>query len=396
MRTITKYIISICLAACTVFLAMSCSSNDDVKAEAGGNDGCKTLVLHIGTVGQSRASDSAIELMHSLRVIILDNNGQVEHNFHTSFDSGVLEYTHQILNLPAGQKTIHLIANEESVQYIDEQAGCLTESSLHDFLGAIKIGDTDAGGKIDDIHFKPDYTKNIPISARHNIYIPLNSTEMERTLYMVRVATKFTVNFVNYRDDEVKVNDFTISSVADQNYLMARVGENGGLFNGYPSWIDWLKNVSDISQENPYDPDLADQYGWVKEYDLPADANTGITYRYSNEKNSASPIIVPSYNEAVGEMKVDDIYIPESMCLKAEKPKYGEQEYKMTFDIEDGPNKELSYPLPNLKALFRNTHVLVTVRMNRTPPGGDNFLEVRVRTWEPGDKVNGGWEEVTD
>lgn len=399
MRTITKHIISICLAAC-VLLAMSCSGNDDMTAEAGGGSGSTTLVLHIGTVGQSRAAKPSnapdCELMHSLRIIILGNNGRVEHNFYTSFEDTALkeEYTHSILNLPVGQKTIYLIANEESVENINGG-----NQSLHDFLEAIKTGDTNAGEKIDGIHFEPDYTKNIPISARHDIFIPLNSTQVERTLYMVRVATKFTVNFVNYRDEDVKVNDFTISSIADQNYLMARVGENGGLFKEHSSWIEWLKYVSDISQENPYDPSLADQYGWVKEYDLPQSAQTDITYHYNTTGNASKDISVSAFKtdtNTPGETKVEDIYIPESMCLKAGEQKYGDQEYTMTFDIEERPNNSSSYILPNLRALFRNTHVLVTVRMNRTLPGEDNFLEVRVRTWEQGDKVDGGhWEEIT-
>lgn len=395
MRTMTKHIINVCLAVCAL-LAVSCSSNDDTPP--GAEESRKTLVLRIGTVGQSRASAVTIpekELMHSLRIIILGRDNRVEHNYHTSFDGMPREnYIHSILNLPPGQKTIYLVANEESVEYIDKDG---SKKPLTEFLAAIKLGDTDARDKMNGLYFEPDYTQPIPISARHDLFIPVGSDKMERDLYMVRVATKFSVNFLNYRDDAVTVKDFTISKVASQNYLIANLNEQNPLFDGYPSWIEWLKYVSDSSQENPYDPDLADQYGWVKDYELPESAQTDFTYRYSTGNASNNDISVPAYDQLTpGETKVEDIYIPESMCLKAGEQKYGDQEYTMTFDIVNGPDNGLSYPLPNLRALFRNTHVLVLVRMNQTSDD-DNFLEVRVRTWEQGDQVdNGYWEEVID
>lgn len=398
MRTMTKHIINVCLAVCTL-LAVSCSSNDDTPP--GAEESRKTLVLRIGTVGQSRASAVTTpekELMHSLRIIILGRDNRVEHNYHTSFDGMPREnYIHSILNLPPGQKTIYLVANEESVEYIDKDG---SKKPLTEFLAAIKLGDTDARDKMNGLYFEPDYTQPIPISARHDLFIPVGSDKMERDLYMVRVATKFSVTFLNYRDDPVTIKDFTISSVADQNYLMARLNEENPMFAGYPSWIEWLKYVSDISQENPYDPDLADQCGWVKDYELPAGTDKEITYSYNRKNDATKYISVRGYDEAAtpawGETKVEDIYIPESICLKTGQPEHGDQEYTMTFDIVDGPDKELSYPLPNLRALFRNTHVLVLVRMNQTSDD-DNFLEVRVRTWEQGDQVdNGYWEEVTD
>lgn len=396
MRTIRKHIIIACLAACTL-LAGSCSRSDDTPT--GGDGDGRTLVLRIGTVGQSRASDSEKELMHSLRIIILGRDDKVEHNFYEHFGTQPKsEYPHVIKNLPPGQKSIYLIANEESVEYIDNDD---SKKPLKEFLDNIKLGDTDARDKINGLYFEPDYTKPIPISARHDLFIPYGSEEMERDLYMVRVATKFSVTFLNYRDDAVTIKDFTISSVADKNYLMAHLNEENPMFDGYPSWIEWLKYVSDESQKDPYNPDLADDYGWVKEYELPASANKNITYHYNTGDDGNKYISVRQYEADAtpswGETKIENIYIPESIQLKAGEQTHGEQEYTMTFDIVNGPAGSLSYTLPNLKALFRNTHVLVTVQMNRKHTGDDNFLEIRVKTWEQGDQVdNGYWEEVTD
>lgn len=52
---------------------------------------------------------------------------------------------------------------------------------------------------------------------------------------MIRVATKFMVNFMNWRGEEVIVENFTIANHADKNFLMAHVNDseqNEELFNG--------------------------------------------------------------------------------------------------------------------------------------------------------------------
>lgn len=396
MRTKTRHIINLCLVVCTFLTVMSgCIYDIPTQVDDDGGKEGKMLVLRIGTIGQTRAAGMEIEQMHSLRVIILDDNDKVVHNSYTAFEDGKDTHIHTIRNILPGKKTIYLIANETSVQYIDEQAGN-SPKSLNDLLTAIQIGATGVGETIDGLYFEPDYTQYIPLSARYDIDIALDDTEIDRTLYLVRVATKFSVTFLNFRDTPVKIKDFTIASVADRNYLMAHLNENNPMFKGFPSWVDWLKYVSDESQDGSYG-----QLEWVQDYKLPAGAKTEIIYHYNTGNNSNKFISVEKYDNTAtpswGEKKVEDIYIPESISLAAGEPTHGDQEYTMTFDIEGGPNQGLSCKLPNLKALFRNTHVLVYVRMISSQTSGDNFLEVRVRTWEQGDQVdNGYWEEVTD
>ena len=55
-------------------------------------------------------------------------------------------------------------------------------------------------------------------------------------------------------------------------------------------------------------------------------------------------------------------YLPESKKPKAGSATYGEQEYTLKLDMSEN-GKELSFTktFPNLKALFRNTHVLVDI-----------------------------------
>ena len=46
------------------------------------------------------------------------------------------------------------------------------------------------------------------------------------TFYVIRVATKFMVNFMNWRGEEVIVENFTIANHTDKNFLMAHVNDS--------------------------------------------------------------------------------------------------------------------------------------------------------------------------
>ena len=69
---------------------------------------------------------------------------------------------------------------------------------------------------------------------------------------------------------------------------------------------------------------------------------------------------VPKPGEAVYPV----FYLPESKSLKEPGTgAYGEQAYTMAFELTDDNNakRKFSRPFDNLKALFRNTHVVVDV-----------------------------------
>lgn len=379
-----------------VLLASSCGQDEQLPPEGGRE---ATLLFHIGTIGQTRAAGDGVadndkEMMHSLRIVIVDDAGRVEHNKHISFEKAQTKHLYECSTVP-GKKKIYLIANEESVMYDDNSAtsdsgdgSTTTTKSLHELLGGISTGSTGFGTLIDGIVFEPDYTKEtgIPMTSEYDIEVGEGTTDAG-TLYVVRVATKFTVNFENYRDQAITVSNFTIESVADKNYLMPHLNKNNPLFNGYATWIDWLRKVSEDSQANPNNP-TADEAGWLQEYNLPANAKTDITYQYnSGDETGKSITISAGTDNSPGKNTVTGIYVPESMNLKAGKPEYGEQEYKMSFKVGEttyGPK-----PLPNLKALFRNTHVLVTVRFGK----GVEVIYGGIVYWGFYDSVTGIVEE---
>lgn len=379
METKSRHNIFICLLACTaaVLLASSCSRQDEELPPEGGREA--TLLFHIGTIGQTRAAGNGVadndnEKMHSLRIVIVDNDGRVEHNKHISFETAPLtEYLYELTTLP-GKKKIYLIANEESVLYDDNTEGTTPDGSttgttatksLNELLEGITVGTTGFGTLINSIVFKPNYalTTGIPMSSEYDIEVGGGTKTDAGTLYVVRVATKFTINIENYRAEEITLTDFTIESVADKNYLMPHLNTANPLFDGYATWIDWLRKVSEDSQIDPNNP-TADDAGWLQDYDLPAGA-THANYQYNPESETEKNITIAKKNPdgTPGKETIPVIYIPESMNLKAGSSSHGEQEYRMKFTV--GGTETDSRLLPNLKALFRNTHVLVTVRFGK-------------------------------
>ena len=189
------------------------------------------------------------------------------------------------------------------------------------------------------------------MSSMYEIDFPKKGN-FDGTFYVVRVATKFTMNFMNWRGEEVKVDKFTIAYHADKNFLMAHVNDseqNRKLFNG-KTWIDWLKEVSDASSEDD-DYATTEAAGWMKDYELPAQANEAFTYTHGTVtvRKPTVDIDNPDNSKPGVAKNIPVFYLPESKNLKAGTTD-GEQEY--TFR-----------KLPNLKALFRNTHVVVNITM---------------------------------
>jgi len=102
--------------------------------------------------------------------------------------------------------------------------------------------------------------------------------------------------------------------------------------------------------------ELADRRGWIQAYDIPSETS-------HQEVTVNGPLEVPSMTgDQPGKAVFPVFYLPESKKLKAGSATYGEQEYTLKLDMSEN-GKELSFTktFPNLKALFRNTHVLVDI-----------------------------------
>lgn len=362
MKSNIIHSIVICLATLVLPVMVACSSQEESLLE---DISEATLYLNIEPVGLTRAATATLpdnEKMYSVRVIILHPDGTVEHNKFYALDGAEEQNLILLKVTPNEKKKIYLFANEGSVSAVEGVAG--VNSTLSAFFDSYGEGSSGFEETVNGLYFAPDYSDGnpIPMSSMYEIDIPEKGV-IEKTFYVVRVATKFTMNFINWRGEDVTVRNFTIASHADKNFLIAHVNDseqNRQLFNG-KSWIDWLREVSEASSEND-DYATTEAAGWLKDYRLPAQANKQVVYTFP------FPVIVAAAE--FDENNLDDIkpgtasetfYLPESMNPKAGATD-GEQEYTLTLNI-GGVAEPFVRKLPNLKALFRNTNVVVNITM---------------------------------
>lgn len=362
MKTSIIHSIVVCLAAFALPFMVACSSREESLPEEISE---AILYLNIEPVGLTRAGTATLpdnEKMHSVRVIVLHENGTVEHNKFYSLDGAQVQRAILLKVTPDEKKKIYLFANEESVSAVEGVAD--VNSTLSAFFHTYVEGMSGFEDAVNGLYFAPDYSagKPIPMSSMYEIDFP-EKGNFDGVFYVVRVATKFTVNFKNWRGEEVTVENFTIASHADQNFLMAHVSSYPKILNletnqPYPTWIDWLKAVSDASNE---DSDAAtNRFGWLTDYRLP-EQTTAKVYTHEGLKIGKPTVDIdyPDNSKPGVASDVPVFYLPESKNLKAGAT---EQEYILTIKIA-GRAEPFVCKLDKLKALFRNTHLVVNITM---------------------------------
>ena len=355
MKEILRHIVWMTILVSWALLSASCrggevSYTDEVQPD----DDTAILVLRTGLLDQTRVSDrvndavdNPVEYMYTLRIVILHENGTVEHNMYIDFGEIPQTECYRIFKVTRNEtKKIYLIANEENAS-----------TDLHEQLETLTTGNTTFASIVDNFVFIPDYKNPIPMSSVYDVPVKAENL-VEREFYLVRAATKFAFRFTNKRKSKVSIDAIHISDIAGATYLIPHKREP--LFMSFDDeslyWINWLKKVADESQQSPDDVELADKRGWIQAYDIPSETS-------HQEVTVNGPLEVPSMTgDQPGKAVFPVFYLPESKKLKAGSATYGEQEYTLKLDMSEN-GKELSFTktLPNLKALFRNTHVLVDI-----------------------------------
>lgn len=374
--------IALALAPLALALCPSCSGPADEPAPVPQSATLAIRVEPLGIAGKA-AGDASLpdnEKMHSIRVIVVRPDGSVEQNRHIALQDPRLQQRILLSVAPGELKQLYLFANEESVTSVEGTGTAADGKSLADFFGEYPAGTKGFEDAVDDLAFAPDYSggKPIAMSSMYRISFPENENFVDfdrddNPLYVVRVASKFTVNFLNYRGEQVNVKKFSIEKHADKNFLLAHVNAypQSGTYN---TWIEWLKAVSEASSEND-DYATTEAAGWLTDYDLPQSSDRTKIYTYDSPISVAAPATGSSQPGKADAAPV--FYLPESMNLKDGESEHGEQEYIMTVYI-DGVTEPFVFTLPNLKSLFRNTHVIVNIKFNK----GTNITPVIfVRPW---------------
>ena len=355
MKEILRHIVWMTILVSWALLSASCrggevSYTDEIQPD----DDTAILVLRTGLLDQTRVSvrvndavDNPVEYMYTLRIVILHENGTVEHNMYIDFGEIPQTECYRIFKVTRNEtKKIYLIANEENAS-----------TDLYEQLETLTTGNTTFASIVDNFVFIPDYKNPIPMSSVYDVPVKAENL-VEREFYLVRAATKFAFRFTNKRKSKVSIDAIHISDIAGATYLIPHKREP--LFMSFDDeslyWINWLKKVADESQQSPDDVELADKRGWIQAYDIPSETS-------HQEVTVNGPLEVPSMTgDQPGKAVFPVFYLPESKKLKAGSATYGEQEYTLKLDMSEN-GKELSFTktFPNLKALFRNTHVLVDI-----------------------------------
>lgn len=370
------------------------------------------------------------ETVKSLRIVML-NNGAVELNQYVALGYGTqgvnmseLNYVFTARTIP-GNKQFYLFANEESVGELKFES---TESlpsnlptDLHTYLASITpdLEDAEAGNDfetiVNSIYFQPEYTSDatgkiyLPYTAYYDGYevsadSPSNATEPLQ-MYLVPVATKFMFQFVNYRPNDVEINNITVSKKNSDNFLFGHVysPDYTKAFDGTDYyWIDWLAKVSKASHENEdfYDNvTFNEKYGWISHYDLPTD--NSLTDAVFVESTSFKTVPAGEVEDDNDEIKPSSIilgpfYAPESLNTYTYRDETtGEevsaQRYYLTLGVHDvtsSPSRDPVFEnvtIDNLQALFRNTCVLIKVTMSM----GQVEVYAQINPWNV--KTANGW-----
>lgn len=366
MKNLKHNISRIVFLALSVALALavqSCSSDllDDGEGDLLGT----SLVLRVfatDIVDESRAMTPGIEKLHSLRIVLVDGEGKVEHNYCTTFSFPEEQHLYHFALKP-GKKRIYLIANEESVEDLT------TGIPLSEILSGVGEGTSGFEHTINAVVFHPNYQKAIPMSAVYDLEVERGRNE--RSFYLVKAATKFTFNFENIRAEDVKVKKIAISKTADNSYLMPHVGESDLYQKAQDGtrmwWIDWLHDVCEITTANPSNlsnAQINSRLGWIKNYSVPQEAKMSDYVIDFGEVPLTVPAAVVNGDNITAGVKRDvgPFYSTESFFNPSAE---GEQAYTVSFEIE-GVDHVLTVPLTELKTLFRNTHVITDVLISHT------------------------------
>lgn len=229
-------------------------------------------------------------------------------------------------------------------------------------------------------------------------------------MFLVPVATKFTFHFTNYRSNPVEINEITVDKIHSDNFLLAHVGstEEHKDFDGTTLWwVDWLAKVSEASHEDSDNTSFNKHYGWIADYALPAHAQSNPHSFVQREGTSgAAPYTVACKDETSaepGKCSLGPFYLPESRnevtydtTVKDENgqditQKVTEQIWYLTLRLHDttslpGANPLFDMvPISNLKALFRNTSVIIDITLRE----GDVEIYAEIHDWN--EKFANGW-----
>lgn len=356
-----RYIIHIAYLCLTLFLLASCNKQEDAMPQ---DEGMVTLSISAAMASRAGNDDNATfeELMHTLRIIIFDQDGAVEHNQLYTFDVGLWKSeSHYFLVKANEDKTIYLLANCESI--LQNEKISITN------LDAIELKTED--GWFSGQPQNEDFL--LPATAKYTISVEEESKDLG-TLYLAHAANKISFEFTNKSGQEITISEWRLTPIAQNSYLIPHITDENENTQEEDRWYSKV-----LAQYN-YAGLSGDDEG-VTNYNIPIDAD-------QKEFQQTCNVVIDANSSATLYSLANPFYFHESKANPdPSNPNDAEQQYTLSCVIND-----IVYdaPLPNLPSLFRGTYVKVKATIQKlTTPEEDHDPFGIIIKWEPGDEVEG-------
>lgn len=379
-------------AAAVTLLASACSESAEPSLPEVDDEGMVYFTINVssGSIGGSRADGeeftdkdgnkysflegiSPYEQMRTLRVIVVRQNGIIEHNelLRTDFGSSFNASSTGYLKVIGGEsKTIYLFANEsytypypQKTDNLSEDLNSLnigTEFSTERFSNMVIASAAGIGSRALIDNSNPDLRRTyLPMSERFEITVDkLNDDASNRyqsaDLFVTRAAVKygFYIDEKSTSQSNIKITDITVHGLADREYLLPQNGT--GVDATYaPDKYSVTKDDRIITAYTC--PDDVETY----DYTFTMPENFGILYD-TDGKDIATKKYEPALYFAESPLPDDAKY-----CITVKT----NNDY-FTKPVIYGP-----ISLPNLPNLPRNTFVKVILKLT------DDELEVIVQPY---------------
>lgn len=294
------------------------------------------------------------EKIQTLRIVIVRENGVIEHNRYLNFYGDVQRAYTEVSNIifkvyGPETKEVYLFVNENTLQAT--VSGGTKKLVEYDF-DALTPGSSFPEDEISALLVTLNQNDEevplaLPMSEHHTVEMPANDYHAD--LYVTRASTKFTYIFDNQSNVDLSLEGLTISKASRKEYYMPRVEYSG-------------------------DPLAGDAYS-VSDYQVPnVENNEYYVFRKTYQGGVSIPANTVTSKLADG--SPINLYLLEG---------------KYTDAASDGKNYSMSVTLngtvyssyfPELPQLPRNTHVVVLISFKDYGTGMDVQWTVDVYPYE--------------
>ncbi len=272
------------------------------------------------------------EKMQTLRIVVVDKDGNVEAN-RFLYAGSVVEYGEEHFKVRANEtKQVYVFVNEKNKSVkVYEAAASTSIADFHAYLGGIEVGEPFPRTEIEGLEVRLNdgvgseldaagggYKKaagGLPMSTCETVEV--GDTDLSHKISLHRAAVKFTFNITNQSGRERALTGLHIDKMSRREYYLPRVTE----YDAYKDIVDF--NVPNVGNN--------DYYGFAKSF---GDGGLALP---DGKTVTTSPVYLLEGKYKPGDWK----------------------NYSMSISV-NGADTGYEY-LTNLDRLPRNTHVVVNI-----------------------------------